>query len=141
MSFAFSVLGQQPEDGDGLRREGFEDRSPGGIRLQGSQPPIRTGPGTWPPGQRADRGFCLYHGVSLCRLSPVRLRAEIQADGEEMRREWRSPVWYRGVSQQRSDGDEEVIVLLVFLFVSFIFSEKGGNDYFVYLQSKRIVED
>lgn len=77
----------------------------------------------------------------MCRLSPVRLRAEIQADGEEMRREWRSPVWYRGVSQQRSDGDEEVIVLLVFLFVSFIFSEKGGNDHFVYLQSKRIVED
>lgn len=98
VSFAFAVLGQQPEDGDGLRGEGFEDRGPSGIRLQGSQPPIRTGPGTWPPGQRADRGFCLYHGVSLCRLSSLRLRAEIQADGEEMRGERRPSVWYRRLS-------------------------------------------
>ena len=81
VSFAFSVLGQQPEDSDGLRGEGFEDGGTGGICLQGSQPPIRTGPGTWPPGQRADSGFCLHHGVSMRCLSPVRLRAKIQADG------------------------------------------------------------
>ena len=76
VSFAFSVLGQQPEDSDGLRGEGFEDGGTGGICLQGSQPPIRTG-----PGQRADSGFCLHHGVSMRCLPPVRLRAKIQTDG------------------------------------------------------------
>lgn len=50
ISFFFPVFGQQPEDSDGFHRKGFENGCTRGIRLEGSQPPTRARPRTWPSG-------------------------------------------------------------------------------------------
>lgn len=123
-----AVLGQQPEDCDRLRGEGFEDGSTGGIRLEGGQSPIRARPGSRTPRQRADRGLRLYYGLPLCRVSPFCLRTKIQADGATMRRKRGSPVWDRCVPQQGSDGGEKVIIYLFELIGHCSFIETTYKD-------------
>lgn len=114
--FFFPVFGQQPEDSDGFHRESFENGCTRGICLEGSKPPTRARPRTRPSGQWTDRCFRLHHGISMCRMSVIRVRAEIQVDGEEMRGERCPPVWYRCMYKPRGYRDQKVIFVWNFSF-------------------------
>lgn len=116
------VPGKQPKNGDGIRRVRLEDGDAAGVRLEGLESSARVGPGPRSSGQRTDRRLRLHDVLPLRRMSAVRLRAEVQADGQEVRGERRSPIRHRRVSQPRRHRCQEVSFRCSdFRFINFSF--------------------